>query len=216
MTMYIEKLMNERHMTRADLCRKSRLPESTLRGILNGDASIPHCRISTIAALANALGTSVEEILRNFRNEHDSCNRSCGKNESLPKFWKNSRMEDFCLHRVLILELLHGEGHRNFIRYIRENQFVERMEKAGDTSICLYTVCLMDYLCRIHKLRPFPEYERYRGIMLEQTVFPLFLLSCIDDPFACRAMVKALERDAIPEFLRCNIFETEENLGMKK
>ena len=38
MAIYIEKLMNERHMTRTDLCRKSRLPESTLRGILNGEA----------------------------------------------------------------------------------------------------------------------------------------------------------------------------------
>ena len=62
--------MNERHMTRTDLCRKSRLPESTLRGILNGEAYIPHCRYSTISALANALDTTAEEILRDA-SEHE-------------------------------------------------------------------------------------------------------------------------------------------------
>lgn len=214
MAIYIEKLMNERHMTRTDLCRKSRLPESTLRGILNGEAYIPHCRYSTISALANALDTTAEEILRESRKEHDSCH--CRKDEPILRFWKTSRMEDFCLHRTLVLELLHSGDYRDFIRYVRENRMIERMEKAGDTSICLYTVCLMDYLCRIHNLRPFMEYERFRGIMLEEPIFPFFLLSRVDDPISCRTMVKNLEKDAIPEFLRCNIFETEDNLRVKR
>ena len=125
-------------------------------------------------------------------------------------------MEDFCLHRILVLELLHSGDYRDFIRYVRENRMIERMEKAGDTSICLYTVCLMDYLCRIHNLRLFMEYERFRGIMLEEPIFPFFLLSRVDDPISCRTMVKNLEKDAIPEFLRCNIFETEDNLRVKR
>ncbi len=211
MAMYIEKLMKDRKMTRADLSRKSCIPESTLRGILDSDVVISRCQAGTIACLANALGTTVEDILVK------SCVQEIPlKNDSLPKFWRTSRMEDFCLQRRVVLDLLHCAGDRRFLCHVRRHRLIQQMEKKGDNSICLYTVALMDYLCRMHKLPLFQEYERYRTIILDEPIFPFFMMPCLDDPITCQTMKKILEKDAIPEFQRCNIFETEDNFRVKR
>ena len=61
--MYLMNLMNEQYMTRADLSMMSGVPDSTLRDILSGKAQIDHCEAATIYGIADALGTTVEDIL---------------------------------------------------------------------------------------------------------------------------------------------------------
>ena len=61
--MLLLELMNEKHMTRAELSRRSGVPESTLRDILNGKAQIDHCEAGTLLAIADVLETTVDEIV---------------------------------------------------------------------------------------------------------------------------------------------------------
>ena len=61
--MYLMNLMNEQYMTRADLSMMSGVPDSTLRDILSGKAQIDHCEAATIYGIADALGTTVEDML---------------------------------------------------------------------------------------------------------------------------------------------------------
>ena len=67
--MYLMNLMNMNCMTRADLSRISGVPDSTLRDILSGKAQIDHCEAATIYSIADALGTSVEDILDHYWEE---------------------------------------------------------------------------------------------------------------------------------------------------
>lgn len=67
--MYLMNLMNMNCMTRADLSRISGVPDSTLRDILSGKAQIDHCAAATIYSIADALDTSVEDILDHYWEE---------------------------------------------------------------------------------------------------------------------------------------------------
>ena len=67
--MFLNELMNNQHLTRADLCRKSGLPESTLRNILNGKTQLDRCESATLLCLADALNTTVEEIISHYWDE---------------------------------------------------------------------------------------------------------------------------------------------------
>ena len=63
MNMFLNDMMNHKHMTRTDLRCMTGLPESTLRNTLNGNTQIDHCEAATLLSLANALDTTVEDIL---------------------------------------------------------------------------------------------------------------------------------------------------------
>ena len=67
--MYLMNLMNKKCMTRADLSMMSGVPDSTLRDILSGKAQIDHCEAATIYGIADALGTTVEDILNHYWDE---------------------------------------------------------------------------------------------------------------------------------------------------
>ena len=60
--MYLMNLMNEHCMTRADLSMMSGVPDSTLRDILSGKAQIDHCAAATIYGIADALGTTHQNV----------------------------------------------------------------------------------------------------------------------------------------------------------
>ena len=46
--MYLNTLMEKKNISRAELSRRSCVPESTLRDILNGKARLDHCEALTL------------------------------------------------------------------------------------------------------------------------------------------------------------------------
>ena len=64
--MYLNELMNDCHMSRAELSARSNIPESTLRDILNGKAQLDRCEAATLYNIAYALDVSVEDILEGY------------------------------------------------------------------------------------------------------------------------------------------------------
>ena len=50
----------------------------------------------------------------------------------------------------------------------------------------------MDYLYRMHKLPLFPEYERYRAIILDEPIFPFFNNNAVCHPLRKSAMEATL------------------------
>ena len=67
--MFLNELMKEKNMTRAELSRKSGVPESTLRDILSGKAQFDRCEVLTVACIAGALDTTIEELLGSHIDE---------------------------------------------------------------------------------------------------------------------------------------------------
>ena len=57
--MDLNDLMVKRHMTRAELCRMSGVPDSTLRGIVSGGVQLERCQAGTLYRLAKAVNTTM-------------------------------------------------------------------------------------------------------------------------------------------------------------
>ena len=60
---YLNQLMRSQRLTKAELSRKSGIPETTLRDLLSGSVRLENCKAGTILRLARAFHVSVEELL---------------------------------------------------------------------------------------------------------------------------------------------------------
>lgn len=60
---YLNQLMRARRLTKAELSRKSGIPDTTLRDLLSGSVRLENCKAGTILRLARAFHVSVEELL---------------------------------------------------------------------------------------------------------------------------------------------------------
>lgn len=61
--MYLNQLMRSQRLTKAELSRKSGIPDTTLRDLLSGSVRLENCKAGTILRLARAFHVSVEELL---------------------------------------------------------------------------------------------------------------------------------------------------------
>lgn len=66
---YLNQLMRARRLTKAELSRKSGIPDTTLRDLLSGSVRLENCKAGTILRLARAFHVSVEELLM-YSGEH--------------------------------------------------------------------------------------------------------------------------------------------------
>lgn len=72
---YLNQLMRARRLTKAELSRKSGIPDTTLRDLLSGSVRLENCKAGTILRLARAFHVSVEELLMHS-GEHPAEHRA--------------------------------------------------------------------------------------------------------------------------------------------
>ena len=59
------------------------------------------------------------------------------------------------------------------------------------------------------------ELDYYRKLRLSEPVYPISVMKSVNDPIRMKQQIAALENNAIPEFLRFNIYETAEHIHGK-
>ena len=98
-----------------------------------------------------------------------------------------------------------------------ENGWVDRFFDIGSTSIALFLVGLADYLCHRKRVKPFPEYEKYRSMRLACPIYPIRNMyrpgMTAQEYDRNRSRVQAF---AIPELARMNIFLSEDDIWQKE
>ncbi|MBR6862566.1 MAG: helix-turn-helix transcriptional regulator [Acidaminococcaceae bacterium] len=208
--MFLNELMKEKNMTRAELSRKSSIPESTLRDILNGKAWLPDCAARTLVCIAEALDTSVEEIVYKAWNEdlsdwvgqapeieirHD--------HYSLIEFY--AKVEEF--------RRLRGINDMAFVRAVCECHWIEHNYIGGRMRIALFLMGLVDYLCtKHHKKLVCARYDDIRNTQLDLPVYSIRTWEEGDGEGELAKAREYTEAHAIPELARFNIFMTEEDI----
>lgn len=204
--MYLNELMNARHMSRAELSARSNIPESTLRDILNGKAQLDRCEAATLYNIAYALDVSVEDILEGYWDalERDAPARtSVHDDHSLMNFYV---LADSMLGR------LRATGDLTFIDGIDQNGWIERMYQGREYRCALFLLGMMDYLCRKNGVRQVARYDEYRKARLDGPVYALRTLNVNDDDGAFQRARTEAENNAIPELGRFGIYMTEEDI----
>ena len=204
--MYLNELMNDCHMSRAELSARSNIPESTLRDILNGKAQLDRCEAATLYNIAYALDVSVEDILEGYWDalERDAPSRISVHDE-------NSLMNFYVLADSM-LGRLRATGDLAFINGIDQNGWIERMYQGKEYRCALFLLGMMDYLCRKNGVRQVARYDEYRKARLDGPVYALRTLNVNDDDGAFQRARTEAENNAIPELGRYGIYMTEEDI----
>jgi transcriptional regulator with XRE-family HTH domain len=184
--MLINELLAEKGMTRYRLAKDSGVPQTTVTDICSGNTKIENCTGGTLYRLAKTLNVTVEALLL------DSM-------EHRPAF------ETF---KSNVCHCVKDRGDMDFIIETLQSDEIPRLWDRKWYAECLYLLAMVDYLCKENELPIVAEYDRMRRARLRETLYPAGVL------IMCAAL-KSDEpkeqsiKEAIPEFLRHNIVESE-------
>lgn len=205
--MYLIELMNARHMSRTDLSNLSGVPESTLRGILSGKARLDRCEAATLYSIAEALDVSIEDILLSCWDEPEETNAP-----DTFTVHEGGTLMPFYLLVDVTLSKLRKEGDLAGIEPIRASDWIERLWNGGLYRAALFSLGLMDYLCRKNGIKLDSKFDPYRNARLDRAVYALRTLEENDDARAFEEARRCAENNAIPELARFNIYMTEDDI----
>ena len=208
--MYLMNLMNKKCMTRADLSMMSGVPDSTLRDILSGKAQIDHCEAATIYGIADALGTTVEDVLDHY---WDDClgadDEECGREalhdgHTLLLFYST-------VDRVV--QLRQAVEDASLASCFNSESFIDQLFAEGFYREAFFVLGLTDYLNRKLGKKTDPRFDAYRVYRLDNPVYSLSTIEEYDDPKELENAKAYAETYAIPELAAFNIFMTEEDIS---
>ena len=208
--MYLMNLMNKKCMTRADLSMMSGVPDSTLRDILSGKAQIDHCEAATIYGIADALGTTVEDILNHYWDEClGADDEKCGR-EALHD---GHTLLLFYSTVDRLVQLRQAVEDASLASCINSETFIDQFFTMGFYREAFFVLGLTDYLNRKLGKKTDPRFDAYRVYRLDNPVYSLSTIEEYDDPKELENAKAYAETYAIPELAAFNIFMTEEDIS---
>jgi len=184
--MYINTLLKEKNMTKYMLSKKSGVPHTTVIDICNGKTKINKCNADTVYKLAKTLDVSMEQLITESIEK-----RPYFENYKSAICHKVKRMGDYAFIEETLLS--------NEIRRLFNKEWYHES---------LYLLAMVDYLSRENELPLAVEYNDLRKARLQELVYPASILAL--SAFSKNDNYKqSCVSEAIPEFLRHNIVESE-------
>jgi len=188
--MIINELLQKENMSRYRLSKESGIPMTTITDICNGKAELDKCAAGTLYKIAKVFGVTVDALLEN--NEARTKDYRC----SFETFKSNT------CHHVKDL------GDIDFIIETLETDEIRKLYDRQWYREALYLLAMIDYLSRVNSLPICTNYNDIRCQKLEKQYFP----AGIAVSYAAtgdESIKKEAIANAIPEFLRFNIVESE-------
>lgn len=125
-----------------------------------------------------------------------------------PMIDRLGKRPDFELFKSEICHRVRRMGDVDFIVDTLKTGDIREYEKREWYEECLYLLAMLDYLCRVNDVPLCDEYDDLRRCRLQKTVYPrsirLMAAAAGNDD-----ALRESEREAIPEFMRFNIVESE-------
>lgn len=190
--MELMNLLKEKQLSVYQCAKESQVPYTTLSDIVKGKTRIEKCTAETIYKLARTLHVTMEELLTECFKE----------DENAPN------LRDFEIYKSNICHLVKDKGDIDFIiDILKENQIRTYWERQWYRE-SFYLLAMVDYLSRENGLPLCNDYEDIRNCTLPEPLYPwdVVIAAKLDDSLDRKE--QCLE-EAIPEFLRFNIIESE-------
>ena len=188
--MIINELLQKENMSRYRLSKESGVAMTTITDICSGRASLEKCTAGTLYKIAKVLGVTVDSILENQYKY--TVDYRC----SFETFKSNT-----CHH-------VKDMGDLDFIIETLESDEIRKLYNKQWYRESLYLLAMVDYLSRENDLPICTNYNDIRKQKLEKPHFSAgIIISCAatgDETIKDEAIA-----NAIPEFLRFNIVESE-------
>ena len=184
--MTIQKFMEKKNITRYRLSKDSGIPYTTITDICSGKAQLEKCSAETIYKLAKKLDITMEMLLE-------------------PCFETRSSFE---LYKSNVCHQVKEKGDIQFIIDTLENNEVRRLYDKEWYPESLYLLAMLDYISRVNDVPICADYNDIRKCKLQEIVYPVSILTAFAVSKSEYIKEKAY-REAIPEFRRFNIVESE-------
>ena len=188
--MIVNELLQKENMSKYRLSKESGVAMSTITDICNGKADLDKCAAGTLYKIAKVLGVTVDSLLEN--NERRNSDYRC----TFETFKSN-----ICHH---VKDL----GDIDFIIEILEADEIRKLYDRQWHREALYLLGMVDYLSRMNSLPICTNYNDIRNHKLEKPYFPAGIVASYaatgDENIKSEAIA-----NAIPEFMRFNIVESE-------
>lgn len=190
--MNLTSLLRERQLSVYQCAKESTVPYSTLLDIVKGKTRIEKCTAETLYKLATTLNVAMEELLAECFRENENTSDS----------------RDFEIYKSNICHLVKDKGDIDFIiDTLKENQIRTYWERKWYRE-SFYLLAMVDYLSRENDLPLCNDYEDIRNCALPEPLYPrdVILAAKLD---ASLDVKEQCLKEAIPEFMRFNIIESE-------
>jgi transcriptional regulator with XRE-family HTH domain len=190
--MNINEILLRRGMTKYRLAKASGVPHTTINDICSGKTRIEKCSAETLYKLAKPLGTSMEALLED------------GMNGGAKLEYRST----FDVYKSNVCHQVKDMGDLDFIIHTLKSEQIRKYYAKKWYPECFYLLAMVDYLSRENCL---PVSREYDDIRSKKLAVPLYPLSVIMADAATNSSHWKAESicDAIPEFLRFNIVESE-------
>jgi len=184
----LNEALLRRGMTQYKLAQASGLPHTTINDICTRKTKIEKCCAETLYKLAKALGVSMEDLLK---GEVTMVSRST-----------------FDVFKSNVCHQVKEMGDIDFVIHALETNRIRRYFDQEWYPESLYMVAMVDYLSRENGLPLCREYDDIRAWKLAEPLFPLSVVMAAAATNNSKWKSESI-RDAIPEFMRFNIVESE-------
>ena len=184
--MTVKKLMEQKKITKYQLAKESGIPYTTVTDICSGKTQLSKCSADTVYKLAKNLDVSMESLLEPYL----------------------TKRVDFELFKSSICHRVKALGDTGFIVQTLEEDWIRKYYEWDWYAESLYLLAMLDYLSRLNRIPLCTRYDDLRRCRLSEVVFPAGVLAIAAASKTDAAKEQALT-DAIPEFMRFNIVESE-------
>ena len=190
--MELMSLLKERQLSVYQCAKESHVPYTTLSDIVKGKTRIEKCTAETLYKLAKTLNVAMEELLTECFKENED----------------TSDVRDFEVYKSNICHLVKDKGDIDFIvDTLKENRIRTYWERKWYRE-SFYLLAMVDYISRENDLPLCKDYEDIRNCTLSEPLYPrdVILAAKLD---ASLDVKEQCLKEAIPEFMRFNIIESE-------
>lgn len=182
----LETILKKKNMTIYQCAKLSRIPYTTLSEMVRGKTRLEKCSAETVYKLSKILNISMEELML------DSIE---------PRV-------DFEIFKSNVCHFVKDNDELDFIVMTIQEDEINRYWDKKWYPEAFYLLAMVDYLSRINGIPLCTKYDEIRTHSLKEPLYPkdVRLVAKLHKDFDVR---KKCKQEAIPEFLRFNIIESE-------
>lgn len=190
--MYLNDLLMEKKMSKYRLAKESGIPQTTIADICSRKARIEKCSADTIYKIAKALNVSMESLIEEEMNADTAA----------PK------RVDFDIFKSNVCHFVKDKGDIDFIIDTLSSDEVRILYNRKWYAEAFYLLAMVDYLSKENNV---PVCTNYNDIRAQRLPKPLYPAGAVlsDAVLKTNKHCKECMKNAIPEFLRFNIVESE-------
>lgn len=190
--MYLNDLLNKKKISKYRLAKESGIPKTTIIDLCNGKTRIEKCSANTLYRIAKVLNVSMESLIEQEMKQNDI---------------KSERMS-FEVYKSNVCHLVKDKGDIDFIIDVLSSDEIRRLYNRNWRIEAFYLLAMVDYLSRENEVPICTNYNDLRKQKLHETVYPIGAVLSDKAMKTDKHCKKCLE-NAIPEFLKFNIVESE-------